>query len=300
MRHVRMLGLCLVAVFAIAAVAATAASAASPEWGQCYAKEGGKYANSNCTEKAKKGKGTFEWRKGTELTNTGFSGAGGTGILISTFEICSPSAKRGPGTCVERGETPEFLGPISVECKTEKSHGETSGKNGVKAITVEFNGCIALGSIPCANTATEGEIITNELKGELGYINKGTKAVGVRLTPNVKNGEFAKFSCAIGLTTVVGVGSTKEGKAYPGSKGGGDGIISPIVPIDQMTGAFTQEYTVNEGFENIPNKFEGKPLSALEAYVYNTLESQLSSNWSKSGETIINVNTPNEEGEIKA
>jgi hypothetical protein len=300
MRHVRMLGLCLVAVFAIAAVAATAASASSPEWGQCYAKEGGKYANSNCTQKAKKGAGTYEWRKGTELTNTGFSGAGGTGILISTFELCEPGATRGPKTCAERGDETTEFGPISVECTSEVSHGETSGKSDVKAITVEFRGCVALGSIPCSNTTNEGEIITNELKGELGYINKGTKSVGVRLTPNAKNGEFAKFSCAIGLTTVVGVGNTKEGKAYPGSKGGGDGIISPIVPVDQMTDSFTQEYTVNEGFENIPNKFEGKPLSALEAYLYNTLEPSASSNWSKSGETIVNVNTPNEEGEIKA
>ena len=188
MRHVRMLGLCLVAVFAIAAVAATAASASSPEWGQCYAKAGGKYANSNCTQKAKKGAGTYEWRKGTELTNTGFSGAGGTGILISTFELCEPGATRGPKTCAERGDETTEFGPISVECTSERSHGETSGKSDVKGITVEFDGCVALGSIPCSNTTNEGEIITNELKGELGYINKGAKEVGIRLTPNAKNG----------------------------------------------------------------------------------------------------------------
>jgi hypothetical protein len=54
MRHVRMLGLCLVAVFAMAAVATTSASAL--EWGQCYhfGPIGGKYTDSNCTKKAKK------------------------------------------------------------------------------------------------------------------------------------------------------------------------------------------------------------------------------------------------------
>ena len=55
--------------------------------------------------------------------------------------------------------------------------------------------------------------------------------------------------------------------------------------------------------ENIPNKFEGKPLQVLESYAYsgeNPLNSQL---WSKAGEIITNVNTlepAGEEGEIKA
>ncbi len=299
MRHVRMLGLCLVAVLAVAAVVATSASAKSPEWGQCYAKAKGKYADSNCQTKAKKGAGTFEWRKGTQVANTGFNGAGGTGILTSTFILCEPAAKREPGTCAEKGQEEVKFGPITVECTSESSHGETTGKNGVKNIDVKFNGCVALGSIPCSNTTTEGEIVTNILKGELGYINKGSKEVGVDLNPNTKNGEFAKFSCAIGLTTVVGVGNKKEGTAYPG-KGGGDGIISPITPVNQMTNEFTQTYVINEQEENIPNKFEGKPLQVLEAYLYNTSEPSASSKWSKSGETIVNVNTPNEEGEIKA
>ena len=66
MRHVRMLGLCLVAVFAVAAIAASSASAL-PEWGQCEAKAGGKYSDRNCQTKAKKGKGEYEWRKATEV-----------------------------------------------------------------------------------------------------------------------------------------------------------------------------------------------------------------------------------------
>ena len=62
MRHVRMLGLCLVAVFAVAAVAATSASAL-PEWGSAKQRAGGKYSDSNCTKKAKPGTGTFELKK---------------------------------------------------------------------------------------------------------------------------------------------------------------------------------------------------------------------------------------------
>ena len=67
MRHVRMLGLCLVAVLAVGAYAVSSASAL-PEWGKCEAKAGGNYKNSNCTEKAKpKGSGSYEWKKGAEL-----------------------------------------------------------------------------------------------------------------------------------------------------------------------------------------------------------------------------------------
>lgn len=292
------LGIALASAFAIAAIAAASASAASPEWGQCYEKAGGKYTNSNCTTKGKGG--NWEWRKGTAVVNKGFTAEAGTGILTSTFIICEPNAKRTPGSCASKGEEETKFGPITVECKAEHGHGVASGKDGVESVSVKFTGCVALGSIPCSNTPTEGEIETNTLKGTLGYISASKKEVGVDLTPAAKHGEFAKFACAIGLTTVVGVGNSKEGTAYAGSKGGGDGIISPITPIDQMTNEFTQVYTINAEEENIPNKFEGKSLQVLEAYLYNSDEPQLSSKWSKSGETITNVNHPEEEVEIKA
>ena len=67
MRHVRMLGLSLVAVFAICAYAVASASAL-PEFGKCEAKAGGKYSNSNCTVKAKKGTGSYEWKSSTKFT----------------------------------------------------------------------------------------------------------------------------------------------------------------------------------------------------------------------------------------
>ena len=73
MRHLKMIGLCLVAVFALGAVAASAAQAEGPEWGRCVklAKNKGKYKDANCQElegktngkgefKAK-AKGVYEW-----------------------------------------------------------------------------------------------------------------------------------------------------------------------------------------------------------------------------------------------
>ena len=66
----------------------------------------------------------------------------------------------------------------------------------------------------------------------------------------------------------VGVGNSKEGAFYePENKGGYDGIISPITPVNTMTSEYTQVFTVNpEAAENIPNKFEGKHIELLEDY----------------------------------
>ena len=73
MKHVKIIGLCLVAVFALVAVAASSASAAEPEWGHCVAvKSKGHYEDSNCTKEDFKEskshkrtyKGKFEWDSG--------------------------------------------------------------------------------------------------------------------------------------------------------------------------------------------------------------------------------------------
>jgi hypothetical protein len=309
-RHVRMLGLCLVAILAVTALAATSASAL-PEWGRCEAKTGGKFSDANCTKKAALGKGTFEWKKGKELKPVHFSGGnvGSGGVLISKIRGCFNTEEKLAGRltrakCKEIGGREEnFAEPIKIECESEHNVGETSGTNSVINIDVKFFGCKAFGTIACSNGPTEGEIDVNPLKGSLGYINKAEKKVGVLLEPVAKHGEFAKFSCAGGqIATVVGVGNSKEGSYYvPETTGGYDGIISPITPVNTMTSEFTQVYTVNpETAENIPSKFEGKHIELLEDYLYNPEFPAETEMWSRSGEEITNVNTPAEPGEIKA
>ena len=312
MRHVRMLGLCLVAVFAVAAIAATSASAL-PEWGQCYLKgAGGKYTDSNCQHKSsKKSPGEYEWRKSTEVKpeQKKFSGAnvGSGGVLTTEFNQCiggTHEFQRVPRhTCEEGGGKVESAGYAQVECESETNRGEATGTKQVKNVVVQFRGCKFFGTSPCQNTPKEGEIQVNVLKGTLGYINKATKEVGVLLEPAVKKGEFAKFDCLNGgVSTIVGVGNEKEGAAYsPEKTGGYDGIISPITPINTMTKEFTQVYTVNAAFENVPSKFEGKHIELLEDYLLNN-EVTASTVWQKAGETITNVNKQEsgEEAEIKA
>lgn len=310
MRHVRMPALVVVAALAIMAVAVTAALAAKPEWGQCYAKASGKYANANCTTKAKKGDGAYEWRKGTEIAKKGFTGAGGRGLLYTSTTPCKSACVNEKGEVTQEGKEfkeKETFFPASVECASETATGEASGKNDVKNVHVTFKGCVFFETFPCSNTANSGEIDTSVLKGELGIIEKAKNEVGVMLTPETKKGTFAKFSCTVGLSTEVGVVAKRGGPpAYP-PKGGNDEIISPITPIDEMSSSFTQEYkaaNLRDGLYcyhcyNIPENFEKKPQATLEAYIYNTETPQNKSFWEPAAEEITNVNTPEEAVEIR-
>lgn len=301
MRQVRFIGLCLAAIFVIAAFGASSAFAGGPEFGKCEAKAGGKYKDANCQTKGKPG--AFEWVKETALPNKAFHGEGGAGILNVVARFCE--GVKGEGSertlaCEEKGVESS---PIQIECETEGAHGEYVGTKEVTNIAVTFRGCKLFGSVACEN-GLEGEVRVDPLKGTLGYINKGTKSVGISLTPKTKKGEFAKFTCGGFLGVVVGADPKVKGESnpvYPG-KGGGDSIISPIEPVNTMTTSLTQTYTTTSEDENIPNKFEGKPIDVLESYAYNAENPVNSQLWSKAGEVITNVNhsdTAGEEGEIK-
>jgi hypothetical protein len=208
--------------------------------------------------------------------------------------------------------------PLFVECANEKNTGEAEAKNKIANVHVLFTGCAALGALPCNSEGKEeGEVETNPLKGKLGWINKSAKEVGVLLEPAAHHGAFAEFECSGFLATVVGVGNKKTGAEYtsagcygpcPGTTpeeekhGGYDEIISPISPVNQMTSEYTQVYTQEAEYpwKNIPSHFENKHLSVLEDYLIAVEANDGETMWSPAGEEITNVNTPEEEGEIKA
>jgi hypothetical protein len=237
-RHVRMLGLCLVAALALGAYAVSSASAL--EWGKCeLAGPGHNYTGPNCTkaEKAKpKGSGSYEWLKASQVAekrvaegktaNVPFSGGsvGGGGVLTSILRYCNSEEGEGPAFtstrqgCEENGGKESqysFDEPITIECAAESNTGEAEGKNKVANIAVVFTGCVLFGSVPCSSEgAAEGEIETNTLKGKLGWLNKSAKEVGVLLEPAQHHGTFATFVCAetgAEVAVKVGVGNKKEG-----------------------------------------------------------------------------------------
>jgi hypothetical protein len=350
MRRIRIVGLCLVAAFALSAVVASAAQAEGPEWGHCLAQKKGEYTEGNCkTKSAKAHKGKFEWFPGGgaacyplkhgEYTDSSctsksgkphkgkfektaggkFTGVGGKGKLwaAARFECEGGSL---PGNVRQPCGDVLFTTATAVECTSESASGEATGTSGLANVKVTFRGCILLGTIPCSTQgAASGEVVVNTMKGELGYIDKAKKEVGVLLEPATPKGNFAVFHCfseaeETNSVIAVGVGNETEGTAYqPESTGGNDGIISPITPVDAMTSTFTQAYTVyvspgsqnEEVVYNLPTKFESGPVTALEMFIeageaYEKGENTRSSQWSPAGEEVTNVSTPEGAAEIKA
>jgi hypothetical protein len=292
-RHVRILTLCIVAVFAISAVAAAAASAKEPEWGKCEAKAGGKYKTDNCTG-AKKAGGSYEWYKASKASaqerEFETSTTENAGVLSSDFRFCEPTEETRQRHCAAGEE--EYEDHLSTECTNERDHGTIDSKGtGVEAVNVEFTGCSLLsGALPCSNTATAGKINTEILKGSLGYIDKAKHEVGIRLEPSKKKGVFATFSCGGAAGITVGAAfKESEGPAYP-PKGGGDAINSPVEPVDVMTKGLTQVYSYNEALENLPTHLENKPNVELEDYEFQPSEPKLGSRWSKAGQSITVTN----------
>ncbi len=307
MRHVRTLGLCLIAAFMMSAVASATASANLPEWGKCVKvpveingklKTKGKYVDANCTEKT--GTGEYEFLKGTSGTpNTAFT-------AVQTTEKALLETAIG----------------IDVECNSTVATGSISGSKEVSGVSVTFEGCrLPLLSFTCESffrnefpnkyVYNEGEIVTRGLKGTLGYISgKGTAtpSVGLSLIPEEKKGLFAEFVCG---TENSGVGVLIVRVGAKENKGGGDSIISPITPVNQMGTALTQTYSAkkienpetheleNEKGHSEPENFEGKGKDVLES---ETSDGFATLGWTQSAQ-IENLETrlnSGEELEVKA
>ncbi len=289
MKQLRIMGLSALAALVVGAMMSASASAALPEWGRCVKLAKGKYANAQCTG-GKVKNGGYEWDRGTAaIEKKGFTSSGGEAELRTTSGI-------------------------ATDCTSETTTGVLSGSKGVSHVEVTFQGCHAnLAGLICTGGEIEeiaegylkekpGEIKTRELKGTLGYIEgKGTAApvVGISLTPEAeaKNAPFAQFIC--GGVLVVRVGAKAK-------KGGGDSIISPITPANQMASTAVQTYTQQQECEEsechgtgvqIPTSFEGGKQDILETEISDNFGEN---EWTQSGQTLTTTNTLEEEVEIKA
>jgi len=236
MKRMRIMGLCLVAVFAVGAFAASSAFAL-PEIIKCQANENGKYVNSSCTKKA----GAIESEEQFEIskvtTKAGFTTKSGESFL---------ETENGTKiTCLSSSATGKYdYDPLAAAKEVEN-------------VISTFKSC----SIPAAKAvctgvgAAEGEIKTFGLYGPLGYINKAKKEVGQELKTEVNSilnpkKRFARFECAGFGLTEVGEGTGK----------GHNCIISAITsPVDEMTLTGKQLYSsaiVNTLKVQFPQKFE--------------------------------------------
>jgi hypothetical protein len=175
----RVVGLCLVAVFAMMAVAASSAFASAPEFGRCVAKAGGKFQDSGCKKASIPGKEKFEWEPG---------------VVKSHF-----SSKLKEGT-----PTLETANLTKITCTAESGEGEITGSKTVGNVTAKFNGC-QTSKLACQNGAAE-EINTSKLTGEVGIEKLGEThekdKLAESLAPESPATTDAEFECA-GLKIVV-------------------------------------------------------------------------------------------------
>jgi len=206
MKRMRIVGLCLAAVFALSALVASSASAAGPEFKVCgkAAKSGklytGKYTDKACSKEASPAeitegkKNKYErvsWEKAKKKKFKGKNKGSPHNNIVNPFGEKSGGGKE----------------PAKIEgtttCTKEAVNGEVTGPKEEKWKTV-FTGCEAL-STPC-NTAgaKSGEIKTQELEGTLVYLSKDHTKVGIQVKGLGPEGELAQYECLNkGLNVVV-------------------------------------------------------------------------------------------------
>jgi len=167
-----------------------------------------------------------------------FEPTAGTGKEVEAGEKVSFTSTSGESILEEDGAGLK----AKVECTADSNVGEINGAKTVNKVLVTFTTCKLAGTTaPCENTTTSGEIVTNELDGELGYIKKPAPIeVGLVLLPEV--GEvFATFEC---LTSPVVLIEVKNK------------VIGLITPINTPAGEFTLAFKQKAGVQE-PTNFEG-------------------------------------------
>jgi hypothetical protein len=228
MRYLRISGLCLTAVVAASAIATTSASAELPALYECAKatkvgkKYTGKFTDKKCTKEASKteieegktNKYEFqEWNKEPKKVKS-FKGKGGRAFLaIEHFVTIS---------CAKSTDSGRFTGP------------KTAGD-----VVAVFSGC-EISGLKCSNTSKAGEIRTNPLDGEVGYINKAKKEVGADLKPE-SGPYFAEFEC--------------EEPGTPLRLRVSGSVIGRVGPVDTMTKEATFEFRDPGGRQEV-QKFE--------------------------------------------
>jgi hypothetical protein len=196
----------------------------------------GRFLDSACTEHTSKPVGGFEWKRPLAGTAVSFSSGGGT-----VFE--TPSGR-------------------TIACS-----GETSGSGDLSAtspqallnVELTFRGCIdSLSGATCQgqNSVIPGELTTNQLRGELGYISgqgSAEPAVGlvlwaVRTTPRPKHPSF--------MSTAACDVESNTGRILVQIGVAGSALVSTIGPVDVTTSTWTQLYSESSPGVQSLTKFE--------------------------------------------
>jgi len=184
MKSMRILGLCLAAVFAISAVAVSSAAASTPEYKTCAkaAKVGktytGAYTDKNCSELNAKGEGKFE-RVAVKTPDKFKAKAAATTIYL--YDPTTKTLK------------------LKVICTKGKDEGEIFNSTEAK-LKITYEGCEPLetelkGKCTTAGQAA-GTIVTEPAIEKLAWVNSGETEVGVSVAAAAEGGPIEKMTCA--------------------------------------------------------------------------------------------------------
>jgi hypothetical protein len=232
MRAMRMAGLCLLLAAVGATLAPAGAIAAPPEFGRCVKVAGhvSIYATATCVSKPRvPNTGAYEWMAGPG-PKPGFSGLGESVTL-------------------------ETVGGLKVTCAASQFAGKYATAKTETLTAVSLIGCTEpVEKTNCQSTPTnEGEIVSGEAEGELGYIKNGTfPLVGLDLKAK-GGGALWTFTC--GKFPTIALADAVEGSA-----------IGTIFPRSKMSEVFKGTFKQAHGKQAV-QQFEGGAKDTLTSKV---------------------------------
>jgi hypothetical protein len=185
MKRIVTVAMCTTAL--LLSAAAASASAAEPTLYECVkatkvgTKYTGSYTNSTCTKLATEKE--IEEGLTNKFEKAEFS-------LAHKKGIAKPFKGSGKGANLEV----KSLG--GVACTSSTNTGKFTGPKTAGGVVATFKGCELLHH-QCSNTATLGEVKTNPMKGEVGYIEGGKERHEVGFALTAESGPYeAEFHCA--------------------------------------------------------------------------------------------------------
>jgi hypothetical protein len=209
MKRIKVVGLCLVAVFAFSALAVSSAGAAIT-YKSCVkakVKNTGNYTAKTCSAASKvAGTGKYERGKESEAKKVAFKGKNEGAPHNNLVDPTCPKGKFNAGThkCEEEGkatasEPADIAG--TTTCTKEKVTGALTGETTSQWSTA-YGKCEAL-ETPC-NTkgAKAGDINTEKLESTLVSLNPGETEPGLRVKGLGPKGELAQYECLAGALNV--------------------------------------------------------------------------------------------------
>jgi hypothetical protein len=122
----------------------------------------------------------------------------GSGMVTAAASAALPEfSKTGVTFASESGTSKLEAGEVAITCKASKAEkGEITGAKLVTKLVVTFTGCEAetASKKKCKPNGETGTIKTDEIEGELGYINKTAKTVGLELKPEGTENVFVNLT----------------------------------------------------------------------------------------------------------